>query len=229
MTLLLLLGGLAVARILALYGLEAVCRTSWGKARMVYPLRANQHLRRKQEFGIYLLGIALESILLFFIVKFAWIQFNPTTVWGVFIALLSFMLIVEPIYYFYHRLLHTKYIYKKYHIHHHQALVPSPVSGFYFTLTERLSYTVLFMLPLALLSVMGLLSISILIIYTILFDIANGFGHTNLKIFSEKYQKSVWHLFFYSPDFHGAHHKYFRTNYSLFMPLWDKLFGTYRH
>ena len=106
--------------------------------------------------------------------------------------------------------------------------MPKPLSGFYFTLTERLSYTALFVLPIYVLSSFQLLSIPLLFFYVIGFDIINALGHTNVKIFSDKYEQSITHLFFYSPRFHGDHHKYFRTNYSLFMPIWDKLFKTYR-
>ncbi|MFI4957053.1 MAG: sterol desaturase family protein [Gammaproteobacteria bacterium] len=225
-TLLLLASLLSLGRILAIMLVEGFSKTNWAAKRAVYPARPIPH--RNQEYFIFCMGILIEAVLLVILLKFSIIHFNATSLWGVVVLLLSFMFIVEPIYYFYHRLLHTKFLYKRFHIHHHRAIVPTPISAFYFTLTERLSYTVLFVLPLFLLSALNLLSIPLLVIFTLSFDIINALGHTNTQLFSENYKKSIWHLFFYSPDFHGDHHKYFRTNYSLFMPLWDKLFKTYR-
>ncbi len=226
-SLLLLVILMTLGRAILILGLEALCKTSWARSRAVYPQRPNALARRKQEHIIYFIGIIIEAVLFFLLVMWSHFKFYPTTLLGVVVLLLSFMFIVEPLYYVYHRLLHTKFLYKHHHIHHHQALVPTPISGFYFTLVERLSYTVLFISPIILLGLLKLLSIPLIVVYVLVFEVINALGHTNIK-FSEKYQKSFWHLFLYSPNFHADHHKYFRTNYSLFMPLWDKLFGTYK-
>jgi sterol desaturase/sphingolipid hydroxylase (fatty acid hydroxylase superfamily) len=226
--LILIIALLSLGRILAVLAIEALCLTPWAKARTIYPPRPKGKISQHREFIFHTASVILEGILFYFILKWLNTSFQETTFLAVIVLFAFFMFIIEPLYYLYHRLLHTKFLYKHHHIHHHQAIVPNPLSAFYFTLTERLSYTALFALPLVALSYLGLLSVTIMIVYAILFDSVNALGHTNVKLFPERYKKSVWHLFFYSPDFHADHHKYFRTNYSLFMPLWDKLFGTSR-
>ena len=76
------------------------------------------------------------------------------------------------------------------------------------------------------LSWFNLLSFSIFFIYGILFDIANYIGHANFEFFPRWYVRSRLKWVFYTPTFHSQHHKYFRQNYALFMPIWDKLFNT---
>ena len=65
--------------------------------------------------------------------------------------------------------------------------------------------------------------------YLILFDLVNAFGHTNIPLngwlFESKY--SPVRYLFYTPEFHFGHHKYYKVNHGLFIPVWDILFNTY--
>ena len=50
---------------------------------------------------------------------------------------------------------------------------------------------------------------------------------TNLEVFPKWYIHSPFFYFFYCTTYHHVHHKYFKYNYALFMPIYDIAFGTY--
>lgn len=219
---------IAIGRVAALYSLEAICKTNWAQNHIIYQPHSKHMVDHKRENTIYFIGLAIDTIILFMAIKFSILTVSKNSFMGILVLILSFIFITEPIYYFYHRLLHTPYLYNRHHIYHHKNLVPRPTSAFYFTIIERISYTFLFSLPLFILSFFNLLSVQLMIIYMIVFDFINAWGHTNVKMFPAAYVKSWLHYFLYSANYHADHHKYFRTNYALFMPIWDKIFGTYK-
>lgn len=139
---------------------------------------------------------------------------------------LTHMLITEPLYYGYHLLLHRVPMLRRHHIKHHKAIVPSPPSGFTFTLFERLSYLVLFSLTVLIVGWFGLLTPLGFFAYFLVFDFLNSIGHCNVEFFPKWYVQSPFKWLVYSPSFHSLHHTRWEGNYSLFMPVFDWLFGT---
>ena len=144
-----------------------------------------------------------------------------------FVALtVTHMLITEPLYYGYHLLLHRNPMLRQHHIKHHKATVPSPPSGFTFTVFERVSYLVLFSLTVLVVGWIDLLTPLGFFAYFLAFDFLNSIGHCNVEFFPKWYVRSPLKWLVYSPSFHSLHHSRWEGNYSLFMPMYDWLFGT---
>ncbi len=139
---------------------------------------------------------------------------------------LTHMLITEPLYYGYHLLLHRVPMLRRHHIKHHMATVPSPPSGFTFTVFERVSYLVLFSLTVLIVGWVGLLTPLGFFAYFLVFDFLNSIGHCNVEFFPKWYGQSPLKWLVYSPSFHSLHHSRWEGNYSLFMPIYDWLFDT---
>ncbi|CAH8250746.1 unnamed protein product [Arabidopsis lyrata] len=93
---------------------------------------------------------------------------------------------------------------------------------------EHIAYSLLFAIPMVTASLCGILSIVSIIAYITYIDFMNNMGHCNFELFP----KRLFHLFpplkflCYTPSFHSLHHTQFRTNYSLFMPIYDYIYGT---
>lgn len=136
------------------------------------------------------------------------------------------ILITEPMYYGYHLLLHRVPVLRRHHIKHHKATVPSPLSGFTFTLVERVSYLVLFSLTVLIVGWVDLLTPLGFFAYFLVFDFLNAIGHGNVEFFPKWYVNSPLKWVVYSPSFHSLHHSRWEGNYALFMPVYDWLFGT---
>jgi sterol desaturase/sphingolipid hydroxylase (fatty acid hydroxylase superfamily) len=147
-------------------------------------------------------------------------------------ALLMHVFLVEPLYYFVHRWLHVPQQMKSMHGFHHLSINTLPTTALVQNFTEHFVYIATFgpafFLPFLVKGRQHWVAIGT---YLVVFDIVNTFGHTNLKLrrhwlFRSPYSPLVY--LFYTPEFHLGHHTYFNANYTLFMPVWDYLFGTAR-
>eukprot|EP00252_Welwitschia_mirabilis_P006879 TRINITY_DN17805_c0_g3_i1.p1 TRINITY_DN17805_c0_g3~~TRINITY_DN17805_c0_g3_i1.p1 ORF type:complete len:410 (+),score=-13.52 TRINITY_DN17805_c0_g3_i1:164-1393(+) len=135
---------------------------------------------------------------------------------------------VEFVYYWLHRALHHHWLYSRYHSHHHSSFVTEPITSVVHPFAEHLMYLLTFSLgPLAIL-ITGTLSSGVLMAYILWIDVMNNLGHCNFEFFSPKLFKSFPPLKYlvYTPSFHSLHHSQVNTNFCLFMPLYDLLYGT---
>lgn len=65
--------------------------------------------------------------------------------------------------------------------------------------------------------------------YIMFFDVLNNMGHCNFE-FIPLWLFSAFpplKYMLYTPSFHSLHHTQFRTNLSLFMPIYDYIYGTF--
>ncbi|XP_068656121.1 very-long-chain aldehyde decarbonylase GL1-5-like [Aristolochia californica] len=135
---------------------------------------------------------------------------------------------VEFLYYWLHRALHHHYLYSRYHSHHHSSVVTEPITSVIHPFAEIVSYYILFSIPQLAMLFTGTNSHLALIIYLTYIDFMNNMGHCNFELVPNwvfKFFPPLKYLM-YTPSFHSLHHTQFRTNYSLFMPLYDYLYGT---
>uniref|UniRef100_A0A803NJC7 Protein ECERIFERUM 1-like n=2 Tax=Cannabis sativa TaxID=3483 RepID=A0A803NJC7_CANSA len=147
---------------------------------------------------------------------------------GVLITILLHTTFVEFAYYWLHRALHHHYLYNRYHSHHHSSIVTEPITSVIHPFAEHIAYFVLFATPILTTLFTRTASIASIAGYMTYIDFMNNLGHCNFELVP----KSLFSIFpplkyfMYTPSFHSLHHTQFRTNYSLFMPLYDYLYGT---
>ncbi|KAJ1281583.1 hypothetical protein BS78_04G316900 [Paspalum vaginatum] len=135
---------------------------------------------------------------------------------------------VEFLYYWFHRALHHHYLYSRYHSHHHASIVTEPITSVIHPFAEELVYFTLFAIPLLTMVATGTASVAVANGYLIYIDFMNYLGHCNFELVPRLLFDVLPPLRYlmYTPSFHSLHHTQFRTNYSLFMPLYDHLYGT---
>ncbi|KAB1222658.1 Protein ECERIFERUM 1 [Morella rubra] len=116
---------------------------------------------------------------------------------------------------------------------HRAYNLPTIMSDFFMAavihpFAEHIVYFMLFAIPTVATLLTGTASIVSLFGYVTYIDFMNFLGHCNCELIP----KWVFSLFpplkylMYTPSFHSLHHTQFRTNYSLFMPLYDYIYGT---
>nr|XP_016480376.1 PREDICTED: protein ECERIFERUM 1-like isoform X1 [Nicotiana tabacum] len=135
---------------------------------------------------------------------------------------------VEFLYYWLHRALHHHYLYSRYHSHHHSSIVTEPITSVIHPFAEHISYFLLFGIPTLSTVFTGTASLASLFGYITYIDLMNNMGHCNFE-FIPKWIFSIFpplKYLMYTPSFHSLHHTQFRTNYSLFMPFYDYIYGT---
>ncbi|XP_057498962.1 LOW QUALITY PROTEIN: very-long-chain aldehyde decarbonylase CER1-like [Actinidia eriantha] len=147
---------------------------------------------------------------------------------GVVLTALLHMGPVEFLYYWLHRALHHHFLYSRYHSHHHASIVTEPITSVIHPFAEHIAYFLLFAMPLVTITLTGTVSILSLFGYITFIDWMNNMGHCNFELIP-KWLFSIFpplKYLMYTPSFHSLHHTQFRTNYSLFMPIYDYIYGT---
>nr|ABD28319.2 Sterol desaturase [Medicago truncatula] len=135
---------------------------------------------------------------------------------------------VEFLYYWLHRALHHHYLYSRYHSHHHSSIVTEPITSVTHPFAEHLSYFTLFAIPMLTTLFIKKSSVAALYGYVFFIDFMNNMGHCNFEFIPKKLLSyfPILKYLSYTPSFHSLHHTKFRANYSLFMPMYDYIYGT---
>ncbi|XP_015947623.1 very-long-chain aldehyde decarbonylase CER1 [Arachis duranensis] len=135
---------------------------------------------------------------------------------------------VEFLYYWLHRALHHHFLYSRYHSHHHSSVVTEPITSVIHPFAEHIAYFMLFAIPKLTVVFTKTASVGAMVAYVTYIDFMNNMGHCNFELLPH----SLFSIFpplkflLYTPSFHSLHHTQFRTNYSLFMPLYDYIYNT---
>ncbi|OMO89177.1 Fatty acid hydroxylase [Corchorus olitorius] len=147
---------------------------------------------------------------------------------GTIITLLLHWGPAEFLYYWLHRSLHHHYLYARYHSHHHSSIVTEPNTSFVHPFAEVLSYYFLLLIPILSSIYIGKASIIGVFTYVTVVDFLNNMGHCNFE-FMPQWLFTIFpplKYIVYTPSFHSLHHTQFRSNYSLFCPFYDYVYGT---
>ncbi|XP_056862351.1 protein CER1-like 2, partial [Raphanus sativus] len=93
---------------------------------------------------------------------------------------------------------------------------------------EHIGYTLILGIPLIATLLCGTVSAASIALYITYVDFMNYLGHCNFELIPRSFFSLFPPLKFlcYTPSFHSLHHTQFRTNYSLFMPMYDYIYGT---
>lgn len=143
----------------------------------------------------------------------------PLTWWSVLLTLVVSMLLYDAWFYWVHRLLHMRVMFRFHALHHtsvsptiwtnhHETLVESFLNQFYF-------FLIVFVLP---------IPWPVLVAQKIYDQISGMLGHAGYEHFASPLGRAPWPLA--STVFHDQHHGYFRFNYAHTFSFWDRLMGT---
>jgi Delta7-sterol 5-desaturase len=137
-------------------------------------------------------------------------------------AVLTFaisMVLYDSWFYWGHRLMHTKALYR-FHAHHHKSVVPTPWANNSDTLigafVEQFYFMVIpFVLPIA---------PEVIIAHKIFDQVEGMIGHAGHEYFASSSTRWPWP--FPCTTFHDQHHGHFGYNYANTFTWWDRAMGT---
>lgn len=143
--------------------------------------------------------------------------------WTWFVASIAVAIVVHDTYFYWtHRAMHHKRLFRLFHKVHHQSTNPSPWAAYSFAPLEALVQAGIF--PLLVFTVpMHPLAFFLFMIWQIGFNVL---GHTGYEIFPSWLTKSWLGKFLNTPTNHVQHHEKMRGNYGLYFNVWDRLMGT---
>lgn len=138
------------------------------------------------------------------------------------ISLLLCLVIHDTYFYWMHRILHHKVLFRFTHLVHHKSINPSPFTSYSFHFLEAITeglvlFIIVFLIPIHPIA---------LIIFGLIGFVINIYGHLGYEIMPKSFRKSYLFEIINSSVYHNLHHKKFNGNYGLYFRFWDRLMRT---
>jgi lathosterol oxidase len=139
-----------------------------------------------------------------------------------FLSIILMIVIHDAYFYWTHRFLHWKPVFKMVHKVHHRSINPTPFSSYCFHPVEALIEVGIF--PLIVFTIPYHVSaLAVFAVYTLVLNVA---GHTGYEFFPKGFATHKiwkWHN---TPTHHNMHHKFTKCNYGLYFNFWDRVMKT---
>lgn len=147
---------------------------------------------------------------------YGWWYYGFTWIWMLFIH--------DTYFYWMHRAMHHKLLFKHVHKIHHKSTNPSPWTAYAFHPLE--GFLEAMIIPIL---VFGLpvhkASISTFFIFQIAYNV---YGHLGFELYPKNFHKTWIGKYVNTSVAHNLHHKRFNGNYGLYFLYWDRWMGTLR-
>lgn len=202
----------------------------WSDARRIQSRRA-KWADYKREFlssmrTVAVFGLTTISTVLF--IEAGWISVDESAINWPILALQVMAMIVAHDAYFYwmHRGLHLKAMFRFSHLHHHKSRTPTPWAAYSFSSFEAMTEAAFVPVYLLLASTLGVpmygFAIFIFLAHMI---IRNVMGHAGVELFPAGWTRSPlgWIT---TTTHHDLHHSEGKTNFGLYFTWWDRMMGT---
>jgi lathosterol oxidase len=127
-------------------------------------------------------------------------------------------------FYFYwtHRFMHHKKVFRYVHRVHHESTNPSPWAAYAFHPWEALIQALVFPIMVFTLPLHPIV-MTLFLLYMI---VRNVIGHLGFEIFPKGWTKNKWLSWTTAVTHHNIHHEKFNTNYGLYFNWWDRWMNT---
>lgn len=143
-------------------------------------------------------------------------------IWYIGVALLLSLIIHDTYFYWMHRLLHHKKLFKLTHLVHHKSTNPSPWTAYSFHVLEAITEG-LVLVPIVILLPMHPLTI---LLFTVTGFMINVYGHLGYEIMPKSFRYTRAFEVLNTSVHHNLHHSKFKGNYGLYFRFWDRMMGT---
>ena len=214
----------------AMFGFLLIFRV-WAENRRIQQRRAARHdyfreilssLRTVFFFGVTTLAtLALSRI---GIIKFEASEFP---LWLVLVQAAAIILAHDAWFYWTHRAMHSKMLFRPVHLHHHKSRTPTPFTAYSFTWLEAIIEAAFMPLFLLATSLMGFAFTGLALLLFIWIQISrNVMQHAGVEIHPAGWGDSKWTDWISTTTHHDLHHSGGNHNFGFYFTWWDRWMGT---
>jgi lathosterol oxidase len=140
-------------------------------------------------------------------------------------ALFPVLFIIHDTYfYFMHRLMHHKAIFRFVHLTHHRSTNPSPWAAYAFHPLEALVEQGILIVFYFTIPIHGT-HVAIFFLMSIIYNV---YGHLGYELYPRGFSKTRIGKWINTSISHNQHHQHFNGNYGLYFLFWDRMMGTIR-
>lgn len=148
---------------------------------------------------------------------------HRSLVW--FVVAFPLMFVVHDTYFYWmHRLMHHKNLFRYLHVLHHRSVNPSPWAAFAFQPAEAIIEAGIFVVLVLIMP----LHFAHLFVFFLVMMVYNVYGHLGWEIYPENFNKHWLGKWVNTSVNHNQHHQFFKGNYGLYFLFWDRVMGTLR-
>jgi len=145
--------------------------------------------------------------------------------WLYFFLAFPLMLLLHDTYFYWtHRAMHHKKLFRILHLVHHKSVNPSPWAAYAFHPLEAVVEAGIFAVFLFTIPIHPLH----LLLFFFFMIVYNVYGHLGYELYPAGFNKHWLGKWINTSVNHNQHHQYFKGNYGLYFTLWDRLMGTIR-
>ena len=145
--------------------------------------------------------------------------------WLYFFGLFPVMVFIHDTYFYWmHRLMHHKLLFKYFHLVHHKSTNPSPWAAYAFHPLEAIieaSILIVFLFIMPVHRLHFFLFFFFMVLY-------NVYGHLGWELYPKDFHTTRIGKWINTSVAHNQHHQFFKGNYSLYFLFWDRWMGTLR-
>lgn len=138
------------------------------------------------------------------------------------LTLVALPVLHDAYFYWTHRAMHHRFLFRVVHRVHHLSNDPSPFAAYAFSPLEALVHALFVPLTVAWLPVSDLA----LFLFLAFMILRNVYGHLGIEPFPSWFVRSPWTRWSTTTTHHAMHHARFSSNYGLYFTFWDRLMGT---
>jgi Delta7-sterol 5-desaturase len=143
--------------------------------------------------------------------------------WGWFFLSIGAMIVLHDAYFYWtHRAMHNRRLYRFFHRTHHLSTNPTPWAAYAFSPAEALVQAGIGPLVVMLLPVHPA-AFALFMVWQISFNVV---GHSGYEIFPRRFLNGRAGRVLNSVTHHSLHHEKFHSNFGLYFNVWDRLMGT---
>ncbi len=143
--------------------------------------------------------------------------------WGYFLISIVLLIVIQDTYFYWtHRALHTRALFRPVHLVHHLSTNPTPWAAYAFAPGEALvqaAYVPLVALILP-------FHQAALFVFLAFMILRNVLGHLGIELFPRGFVESRLWRWSTTTTHHAMHHRHMNANYGLYFTFWDRLMGT---
>ncbi|MES2603875.1 MAG: sterol desaturase family protein [Pseudomonadota bacterium] len=142
--------------------------------------------------------------------------------WWLVASVPAMMVLHDTLFYWYHRALHTRLLFKTVHGQHHDSVFPTAFAAYSFGTLEAITEAAL---PIAILFIIPVHPLA-LIIYQSISTAFNVYVHCSKDFLPAAYTHHWFWRWWNTAWLHSRHHLHSNGNYSFYFTFWDRLMKT---
>lgn len=203
----------------------------WSEARRIQSRRAARRDYLREILSsfrtVFFFGVTGLTTPLLVEAQVIYIQLEEVSPFVFALQLAAIIIAHDAYFYWMHRALHHKRLFRVAHLHHHLSRTPTPWAAYSFSALEAVAEAAFMPLFLLATSLMGIAYGGwVVFLFLAWMILRNVMGHAGVELHPAGWVDTPWLDWLTTTTHHDLHHSEGRHNFGLYFTCWDRWMGT---